>query len=130
MRWPWPSATGRESNARIAQAIDYAVRRTKYHCRDLEYTVSRNDPKFSDMFHLNLVLPFSRDRSVSVVTKLRARRPSIDVQFPEGEREFSFFSPKNVKGSSGAHSSSYSAGAGVPFLGVNMAGTHLSTASI
>jgi hypothetical protein len=88
MRRPWPSATGRERKARIAQAIDYAVRRTKYHYRDLEYAVSRSDPKFSDMYHSTLVLPFSWDRSVGIVTKLRARRPSIDVQFPEGKKFF------------------------------------------
>jgi hypothetical protein len=64
MRRPGPSATGngRESNASIAQAIDYAVRRTKYHCRDLEYAVLWSGPKFSDIFHLTLVLPFSWDR--------------------------------------------------------------------
>jgi hypothetical protein len=93
--------------------------------RDLEHAVSRSDPKCSSMFHLTLVPPFSWDRSVGMVSKLRARRPSIDVQFPEGEREFSFFF-RNVKASSGAHS----AGAGDPFLGVNMAGAYLSTASI
>ena len=100
MRWPRPSATGGESNARIAQTIDYPVPRTKYHFRDLEYAVSRSDPKFSDMFHVTLVLPFSWDRSVSVVTKLRARQPSIDVQFPEGKREFSFF-PKMLRAALG-----------------------------
>jgi hypothetical protein len=125
MRRPWPSATGRERNARIAQTIDYAVRRTKYHYRDLEYAVSRSDPKFSDMNHSTLVLPFSCYRSVGIVTKLRARRPSIDVQFPEGKK---FFSPQNVK--TRTHSSSYSAGAGGHFFGVNMAGRHLSIASI
>ena len=86
MMRPWPSATGREGNSSVSQAIDYAVRRTKCHCRDLEYALSWSDPKFSDMFHLTLVLQFSWDRSVAIVTKLRARRPSIDVQFPEGER--------------------------------------------
>ena len=88
MRRPWPSATGRERNARIAQAIEYAVRRTKYHYRVLEYAVSQSDPKFSDMYHSTPALPFSWDRSVGIVTKLRARRPSIDVQFPEGKRIF------------------------------------------
>jgi hypothetical protein len=76
------SATGRESTASTAQATDYVMRHTKYHCRDLECAVSRSDaetrgtvPKFSDMFHGTLVLPFSWDRSDGIVTRLRARRP-------------------------------------------------------
>jgi len=87
MRRQWSSGTGRESNANIAQTMH----RTKCHCRDLEHAVSRSDPECSGMFHLTVALPFSWDRPVGIVPKLRARRPSIDVQFPQGEREFSFF---------------------------------------
>jgi len=122
MRRQWSSGTGRESNANIAQTMH----RTKCHCRDLEHAVSRSDPECSGMFHLTVALPFSSDRSVGIVSK---QDNQVSMFNSQKVRKIIFFF-RNVKASSGGHSSSYSAGAGGPLLGVNMAGTYLSTASI